>query len=69
MVQNPPKKGLFLGGGVWRLKVEGFGVCLGPICIRGNKLKGDPAPEVEGPDFLSFLIAFPKKKFVLGKTK
>ena len=39
------------------------------ICIRENKLKGDPAPEVGGPDFLSFLIAFPKKKFVLGKTK
>ena len=25
MVQNPPKKGLFLWG------VQGFGVCLGPI--------------------------------------
>ena len=30
---DPPKKGLFFWGGVWRLKVQGFGVCLGPHCF------------------------------------
>ena len=30
MVQIPPKKGVFLGW-VQRLKVQGFGVCLGPM--------------------------------------
>ena len=31
MVQNPPQKRPFLEGGLEAFKVQGFGVCLGPL--------------------------------------